>query len=302
LLKGGQTEAACEKLNASYVVEPGVGTLLLLGHCYETLGKTASAWAQFRSAESFAKASNQPRRAEIARLRAAALEPSLSRLILRQPKDGVGRDYEILRNGSAVPIASLNVPLPVDPGPQTLEISAPGRQPARVTVTVPAGAGTTDLTLPSLLPVEKAKASPSPRSSKQLVRQAPRELPRAPSRWPAYASFALGIAGVAAGGTFGVLAKAAYDDSGEFCRTETLCSKPGLELRETAAQRADVSTIAFAAGGALLTTGIVYWIATVRSEGEGSDVRRRVERPRAALGLSTTVAVQGAGLKLTGSW
>src|SRR5688572_5284659 len=80
LMKAGRFADACPKLETSQRVDPGVGTLLYLAECYERLGRTASAWATFREAESLARASNQADRARTAQARAQKLEPELSYL------------------------------------------------------------------------------------------------------------------------------------------------------------------------------------------------------------------------------
>ena len=50
LMQAGDYEQACPKLEASRRLEPGLGTTLNLGDCYEKLGRTASAWGEFRGA------------------------------------------------------------------------------------------------------------------------------------------------------------------------------------------------------------------------------------------------------------
>src|SRR6185437_15434982 len=43
---------ACTRFDASEKLDRGIGTLLYLADCYEHVGRTASAWATFREAES----------------------------------------------------------------------------------------------------------------------------------------------------------------------------------------------------------------------------------------------------------
>src|SRR4051812_25694892 len=79
LIKQGNLDAGCDKLEASEKLESSVGTLLNLGDCREKQGRVATAWAAFRKAESTAKlAGNDKKRQLEAHRRAAKLEDSLA--------------------------------------------------------------------------------------------------------------------------------------------------------------------------------------------------------------------------------
>lgn len=56
-----------------------LGTQIALASCYEKLGKTASAWAEFRAAAS-AAVKVHDKRQQFAEEHAAALEPKLSKI------------------------------------------------------------------------------------------------------------------------------------------------------------------------------------------------------------------------------
>src|SRR4051812_15990847 len=71
---------ACPKFEESQRLDPGIGTLLNLGICYEAIGKTASAYGAFGEAAVMAhKAGDKPRQDDAER-RAKAVEAKLSRL------------------------------------------------------------------------------------------------------------------------------------------------------------------------------------------------------------------------------
>src|SRR5579859_4583015 len=61
LMESGQLGEACPKFAASQKLVRGIGVTLYLAECYERAGKTASAWAQFRLAESLASARSDKR-------------------------------------------------------------------------------------------------------------------------------------------------------------------------------------------------------------------------------------------------
>ena len=60
---------------------PGLGVTLYLADCYERIGRTASAWTEFKAAEGLARARSD-QRAEVARALAQALEPKLERVTI----------------------------------------------------------------------------------------------------------------------------------------------------------------------------------------------------------------------------
>src|SRR5262245_65830864 len=79
LMGQGQYAEACEKFSASQSLEPGLGTLLYLGDCYEHAGRFASALDTFEEARKFAQSRGDAEREHLASVRAAALEPRVPR-------------------------------------------------------------------------------------------------------------------------------------------------------------------------------------------------------------------------------
>lgn len=126
LLREGRTGEACPKLEESQRLDPGVGTLLHLGECYERLGRTASAWATFREAAALAQTSRQPDREKLARQRAAALEVRLVWLRVEVPPEARVPGLEVRQDGRVLPPERWGVEVPVDPGRHEVVASAPG--------------------------------------------------------------------------------------------------------------------------------------------------------------------------------
>jgi len=102
-----------------------MGTRFNLAHCFEKMGRTASAWGLFLDVASAASAAGQKKRERAARQRAESLEPALSRLVIEVPHPVPG--LVVTRGGEAVSPASWGMPMPVDPGIQRVEASAAGR-------------------------------------------------------------------------------------------------------------------------------------------------------------------------------
>src|SRR5579872_1852624 len=102
LLDAGQYVDACTKFAESKRLAPGLGVTLYLADCYERIGRTASAWAEFRSAEGLAR-ERSDKRVDLARARAQALEGKLDRLTVSVAPTVPQAGLQVLRDGAVVP-------------------------------------------------------------------------------------------------------------------------------------------------------------------------------------------------------
>src|SRR6185436_13105064 len=75
LMSAEKYAEACPKLEESLRLDPGMGTRFNLAHCWEKIGRSASAWAMFLDVAAAARAAGQQQRDTAAKERAAALEP-----------------------------------------------------------------------------------------------------------------------------------------------------------------------------------------------------------------------------------
>src|SRR5579884_1988678 len=127
LTDAGQYTDACAKFAESKRLAPGLGVTLYLADCYEHVGRIASAWTEFRSAEGLARERND-KRADVARERAQSLEARLSRLTIVISPLIPQSDLQVLRDGVPVVREELGLPVPVDPGDHVVVVSAPGHK------------------------------------------------------------------------------------------------------------------------------------------------------------------------------
>jgi hypothetical protein len=144
LIDSGNYAEACPKLARSQELAPSGGTLLNLGDCYEKNGQTASAWISFRDAAARAATAGQKSAQAAALVRADALAPKLVHLTITLAPGARVSGLEIKRDGQSVSNAELGIDVPIDPGPHTIEASAPGRQPWTKDVTITAETTPTD--------------------------------------------------------------------------------------------------------------------------------------------------------------
>jgi hypothetical protein len=256
---------ACQKFEASYALDAALGTRLRLADCYDRIGRTASAWALFVEVVAVARSQGQRERETIAAVRVRDLETRLSRLTLKLDTDRAPRGLEVTLNGSAIPNASWQVPIPVDPGPQTITASAPGHQPWTQRVEVPSGPSARSVDIPVLVLAPSAvHAEPT---TAPLVKpgHAGETAATAPSRPLLWAGVITGSVGLVGVGVASVLGYRAYDrnrESLDSCSSAdaNACTPHGKQLRDDAQDLARASTISAVIGGALLATGVTLLV------------------------------------------
>ncbi len=281
LLEAGRYEDACTKFAQSKEAAAGIGVTLYLADCLERVGRTASAWSEFRSAEGLARERGD-RRADVARERAEKLEPNLCRLTIdisnAIPREGL----HVQRDGVAVSADEWGVATPVDPGDHVVIVSLPNR-PSR-SFEVKVGADDAAATV-RVEPEAEATAAASHRDAdtedeppatrtgeaeRASVSGSPAaEAAQEPSPTMKYVAIGVGVAGVVGlgvGTAFGIVAKSKFDDSNDgHCDVQDRCDAQGLSLRHDALAAADIATVGLIAGGVALAGGIVLYIVAPKS-------------------------------------
>lgn len=270
LMKQNSFADACPKLEESNRIDPGVGTLLYLGECYERTGKTASAWATFREAASLANTSGQADRARTAAARAQELEPKLSRLSVELAPEVARISGVLVRRGNQRLDPSVyGTPLPVDPGEYRIEVTAPGYEPWSAPITVAAGGASASVRVPGLLKSTAPAAVPPSAPQQEAQQQVATDKDQNPSKSHALSTQqtlglvvgGVGLVGIGLGTYFGVRAISKNGDAEQLCPEPGPCSDAeGVALSDKAKESATASNIAFIAGGVLVATGAVLYL------------------------------------------
>ena len=267
LLAAGKYAEACKGFAESQRLDPGVGTLLNLGVCYEKLGRTASAWSTYREAAAAARAANQSAREKSARRAADTLEPKLPKLTIVVAGIETNPRLEVRRDGAVVPASLWGMSVAIDPGEHLFEASSPGYKPWQSRLVAEAGKPVT-VNVPALEPEPKAaRAAVVPVKSKgesaAASKQPASDAARASSGLGAQRVAALvvggaGLIGTAVGGYFAVRAQATYKAAN--CDPLNFCSEQGIADRNLAFGRARSATYATTGGLVALAAGVVLWI------------------------------------------
>lgn len=219
LMDKGKFAPACPKLEESLRLDEGMGTQFNLAHCWEQIGRTASAWGLFLDVAAAASAAQQKKRQAAAQTRADALEPHLTRILI-QVEEPVPDGLVVTRAGEEVGRGSWGTAVPVDPGQVQIEASAPGRLPWATEVEASGKGKTVTVSVPVLqeekveVPVEEppvvvAEAASTPDdsgagiSSGRIVTST--------------VLAALGVGGVIAGTVFGLKAKSETAAARKLC-------------------------------------------------------------------------------------
>ncbi len=257
LAQAGQFVEACPKLEASYKLDPAIGTLLNLGICFEQIGRFASAWTSFNSSADMAALKKDQREAD-ARSRAAAIESKLSMLTVQVPADSDGEGLVIKRDGKVMDRGLWGVAIPVDPGDHVVEATMPGRAPwsTKVSVNKPG---------PFTASVPKLESQSDPPSKGVATGPTETQPPYVPlwttGRIVAVSAVGLGLVGLGVGAAFGVdtLSKTGAAKDHCFGGTPLRCDAEGRALHAAAKGTALGADIALIGGGVLLAGGVVLW-------------------------------------------
>ena len=268
---------ACPKFAESERLDASPSTLLNLANCWERLGRTATAWATYREAESAASAVHRQDYMETAARHARALSSALAHLTItvERPVEGM----QVRRDGVVVGSAEWGLAIPVDAGSHTIEASAPGYKAWSAQVQVIRDGAQSALTVPAL--EMRTDSAPETRLETNLPAPTPpvsvgpvpdSNSSARPQRTTALAVAGVGLFGLGASAVFAVVAKGKYDDSVKnHCLSghPNLCDDDGISLRNDARSFGNAATLALGIGAAALVAGGVLWFTVPRGSSRG---------------------------------
>lgn len=278
---------ACPKFAESQKLDPSAGTSLNLGQCYEAMGRTASAWAEYKAGAGLAHTQGRVEQEAKANELASKVQPRLSKLTVALAPDAKGiPGLAVERDGVAVGSGALGLGIAVDPGEHTITAIAPGYKAWSAKILVGAEHDAKSLTVTGLVKDPNAAAAPVPPATPSS---------HGTTRTAGWVLGGAGVVGLGLGGIFGGLAMSqagnAKNDA-TLCPNK-LCTPAGRAEVDGANGKALVSTIGFIAGGALLATGVVLVVMSGHSaKKEGSS--------HAQTTLVPTAGRDGGGLTVLG--
>jgi hypothetical protein len=272
LAQAGNCTAAVDPLSRSEAMHHAPTTLTVLGECHITLGKLVEgaeeltrvvrenidpqAPASFRTAQ------------DRARVRLEETRPRIPKLRLTVRGAGADAALTIRCDGEAIPVASLGIDRPVDPGRHRVEVTAGGYSAASGEVTLREGE-TGELSLELVrLPESETRASSAGRDATSGASST--ALAASPhgshSTVPAKIAFGVGVAGIAAGSVFGVITLSKTSSLDQMCPTRSACPATAQSEINAAKTTALTSTISFGVGAAGVLTGLFFALRGSGSE------------------------------------
>jgi tetratricopeptide (TPR) repeat protein len=271
-LKAGKYAEACAAFERSQKLDPANGTLYNLAGCYVKLGKLATAWGAYRT---LSETDTNDQRRKDSRAQASALAPRLPKLVVTvvggPPADLLVRlddlDYTPL----------LAVDNPIDLGAHTLTASAPGHAPwtQDLQITTEGKTTTVEITLVKQEPPGDAVKPMDPPPDVSVPPADP-IVPGDPSppaggaspidRGPPFSPTlglvvgGVGVAALATGVVFGLVARGRYQDAQFLCGAEDqLCRAADVDaanaFADSARSAATISTVSVIGGAVLVGAG-----------------------------------------------
>jgi hypothetical protein len=266
LAREGRCGDAVPILLESIRYAEGVGALLNLGNCYESLGKTASALRSFLRARELAASKSDPRSDEAA-ARARTLEREVPTLTIHvAPRVREGRETVVKVDGELWPRERWDTPVPIDPGAHAIELTArEGDRTPRDThpVTVArAEHAEIDLAPPSEPPRPTHQVEPATSAARRD--EAKPETGGGTQRTLSFVVGGAGAAGLVVGAILGVLSLTTHASIVGRCPSYPTCSTTDqaalAPLNDRASAEGTVSTVAIASGAALLAGGLALFL------------------------------------------
>ncbi len=289
LMAQGKYEDACPMLKESYRSDPATGTLLNLALCNEHIGKSASAWGQFRLVEQESRASTPPRddRVTLAREHAEKLEPRLSRIKLLVSPAARAPGLVIKVDGEEKGEALWTAGIVVDPGTRFIEASAPHKNTATTKVKIDDEGVVQNVTLVPLVDAPVA-VGPQSLNAADMARFEEYASNRA-RRTTGYVIGGIGLVVIATGAAFGVAAIVNNNDAkhcGKPCYTNEPPATSSAQATDRAYVFANIANVTVPLG--IIAAGIGTYLLLTSGE-------RKVS-------FAPNVSPRSASLDLSARW
>ena len=279
LMQSEHCQDAISLFLESQSYDPAAATLANLATCYARLGRTGSAYSTYKLAARAAILENKPELQKQTDHAATALMPQLTQV--RVVPLGNGGLPNIKINGQVVD--DVRRPIPLDPGDNIIEATAPGHETWRRIFSAQGGGTMLVVEVPDL----SARHDPTLAETSMVTASQPPDMPKKRTDLKPYALVAAGVGLVAIGVgtalTFSALSK--QNSANAYCDGR-FCTQPGIDLRNQALDRAAIATWTVTFGIASLGAAATLWFLSPKDHQEAHS---RTPSPWISVGQSTAV-------------
>jgi len=271
---------ACPAFEQSMKLDPGIGTQLNIGKCYEDWGLLGKALVAYRAAEKMAHDAKDDREPKIKAI-IDELDSNVPRLTIKLPKHASSEGVVVKLDNKV--ITTFGESMIIDPGPHTIDYTVDGVKKQK---TVPLERGSdSEVTLD--IPKDRVVKK---HVDEQVVEK-PVSTGPAPGHTQRLGGLVLGGAGVIAIGVSSLMtlsARGQYNDALEmYCNNaKDMCDPMGLEQTHDARSTANTATIIFVGGAVAVAGGIALYVLAPKS----------AERAEQARYIVPSVTTESAGV------
>ena len=288
----GRWAEARERFAEALAIRASPKVFFSLAQAEEQLGQVASAHADYGRALAGGKAAHESDVVTAAERAQRTLDPRVPHV--RILVTGASAATATM-DGQAIAVSAA---LAVDPGAHQLVVNAPGMREVRTSVAI---GESQQLDVPVSLEPESAgaPAQPAPVApTSTAAEESPAGTEAAPSsnsgsspwRTVGLVTAGVGVVGLGVGTAFGLVAKSKNDASNSSGCNGNNCTSQAAATRRDALSAANVSTVAFVAGGVLAASGVVLWLAAPKGDADQG------------VGVTPVALGAGGGIQVTGGW
>jgi hypothetical protein len=185
-------------------------------------------------------------------------------------KNRAGQDLSAVKvtvDGTVVAEHLDGSAIPIDPGPHEFTFETSGGPPLTETIILHEGEKDRRETVNLAVGAPPDSTSPVPGAAQRGEGDSrPATSAGKTQRVLGVVAGGVGVAGLAVGGVFGVLASSSWKTAQRECPDHTGCSTQAMDDRSHAVTDATVATVGFIAGGVLLATGLTIFFTAPRGD------------------------------------
>lgn len=282
LAEQGRCVEAIPKLERAELLYHAPTTAAPLGECYIQIGKLVMGTEMLQRLVREPPTPNRPAFTVAVARAQKVLDETLPRIgalhVSVQSPAGASKKMSI--DGEVLSDAFFDVDRPTDPGRHTIQVTAPGYLPASAEVTVKEA---------DVLRVQ-LKLEPDPNApvvADSADAKSTSTIEGGRSKAPAVIAYGFGVAGVAVGAAFGLVASGKASDAESKCPNRVCVSgSEGARDLDNAKSSATISTVGFVVGGVGVATGtVLLLLARSSSSSSTASASARIE-PRIGVGFA----------------